>query len=66
MTWMPGWAHRKSHVINSASGAGTGYQVRSPYIAALAATEEMMSIVALMVTQISVISASQMTMEQRC
>ena len=26
--WLTGWQYRKSHVINSASGAGTGYQVR--------------------------------------
>ena len=28
MGWLGGWQYRKSHVINSASGAGTGYQVR--------------------------------------
>ncbi|MGB9672056.1 MAG: DUF2341 domain-containing protein [Candidatus Norongarragalinales archaeon] len=28
MGWLSGWQHRKSHVINSASGAGTNYQVR--------------------------------------
>jgi hypothetical protein len=26
--WLSGWIYRKSHVINSASGAGTNYQVR--------------------------------------
>ncbi|RLI85618.1 MAG: hypothetical protein DRP01_05810, partial [Archaeoglobales archaeon] len=26
--WLSGWQYRKSHVINSASGAGTNYQVR--------------------------------------
>jgi hypothetical protein len=26
--WLLGWGNRKSHVINPASGAGTGYQVR--------------------------------------
>jgi len=26
--WLPGWRYRKSHVINSASGAGTLYQVK--------------------------------------
>jgi hypothetical protein len=26
--WLSGWSYRKSHVINSASGAGTNYQVR--------------------------------------
>jgi hypothetical protein len=26
--WLSGWSYRKSHVINSASGAGTGYQVK--------------------------------------
>jgi len=26
--WLSGWQYRKSHVINSAEGAGTGYQVR--------------------------------------
>ncbi|MFX0069071.1 MAG: DUF2341 domain-containing protein [Candidatus Hodarchaeota archaeon] len=26
--WLPGWSHRKSHVINPGSGAGTGYQVK--------------------------------------
>jgi hypothetical protein len=26
--WLSGWGNRKSHVINPASGAGTGYQVR--------------------------------------
>jgi len=26
--WLSGWQYRKSHVINSASDAGTGYQVR--------------------------------------
>jgi len=26
--WLTGWQYRKSHVINSASGAGTNYQVR--------------------------------------
>jgi hypothetical protein len=28
MGWLTGWKYRKSHVINSASGAGTNYQVR--------------------------------------
>jgi len=28
MGWLGGWQYRKSHVINSASGAGTNYQVR--------------------------------------
>ncbi|MEM3697109.1 MAG: hypothetical protein QXQ94_06380, partial [Candidatus Bathyarchaeia archaeon] len=28
MGWLSGWSYRKSHVINSASGAGTNYQVR--------------------------------------
>jgi len=28
MGWLGGWQYRKSHVVNSASGAGTGYQVR--------------------------------------
>jgi len=27
-SWLTGWQYRKSHVINSASGAGTGYQLR--------------------------------------
>ena len=27
MGWLNGWAYRKSHVINSAEGAGTNYQV---------------------------------------
>jgi len=26
--WLPGFDYRKSHVINSATGAGTGYQVK--------------------------------------
>ncbi|RLI53783.1 MAG: hypothetical protein DRP09_14830 [Candidatus Thorarchaeota archaeon] len=26
--WLSGWQYRKSHVVNSASGAGTNYQVR--------------------------------------
>ena len=26
--WLSGWQYRKSHVINSASGAGTNYQVK--------------------------------------
>ncbi|MHA1223089.1 MAG: DUF2341 domain-containing protein, partial [Candidatus Heimdallarchaeaceae archaeon] len=26
--WLSGWTYRKRHTINSASGAGTGYQVR--------------------------------------
>lgn len=26
--WLIGWAYRKSHIINSASGAGTDYQVK--------------------------------------
>ena len=26
--WFHGWAYRKSHVVNSASGAGTNYQVK--------------------------------------
>jgi hypothetical protein len=26
--WLSGWAYRKSHVINPASGAGTNYQIR--------------------------------------
>jgi hypothetical protein len=26
--WLTGWTYRKSHVINYATGAGTGYQVR--------------------------------------
>jgi hypothetical protein len=26
--WLSGWTYRKSHVINSASGAGTNYQVK--------------------------------------
>jgi len=28
MGWLTGWTYRKSHVINSASGAGTNYQVK--------------------------------------
>ncbi|MEM3699855.1 MAG: DUF2341 domain-containing protein [Candidatus Bathyarchaeia archaeon] len=28
MGWLSGWQYRKSHVINSAGGAGTNYQVR--------------------------------------
>jgi hypothetical protein len=28
MGWLSGWAYRKSHVINPATGAGTGYQVK--------------------------------------
>jgi hypothetical protein len=28
MGWLSGWLYRKSHVINPASGAGTGYQVK--------------------------------------
>lgn len=28
MGWLTGWAKRKSHVLNSATGAGTGYQVK--------------------------------------
>ncbi|MGQ9506524.1 MAG: DUF2341 domain-containing protein [Candidatus Bathycorpusculaceae bacterium] len=28
MGWLSGWQYRKSHVINSANGAGTNYQVR--------------------------------------
>jgi len=28
MAWLSGWNYRKSHVINSASGAGTNYQVK--------------------------------------
>jgi len=28
MGWLEGWLHRKSHVINSASGAGTNYQIK--------------------------------------
>src|SRR3990172_2261025 len=28
MTWLTGWSHRKSHVINSATDAGTDYQVK--------------------------------------
>jgi len=28
MAWLSGWQYRKSHVINSASGAGTNYQVK--------------------------------------
>lgn len=28
MGWLSGWQYRKSHVINSASGAGTNYQVK--------------------------------------
>ncbi len=28
MLWLSGWFYRKSHVINPATGAGTGYQVR--------------------------------------
>jgi hypothetical protein len=28
MGWLSGWSYRKSHVINSASGAGTNYQIR--------------------------------------
>ena len=28
MGWLSGWTYRKSHVINSASGAGTNYQIR--------------------------------------
>jgi len=27
-SWLYGWQHRKSHVINSASGAGTNYQIK--------------------------------------
>ena len=27
-SWLSGWSYRKSHVINSATGAGTNYQVR--------------------------------------
>jgi hypothetical protein len=27
MAWLNGWTYRKSHTINAASGAGTGYQV---------------------------------------
>jgi hypothetical protein len=27
-SWLEGWQYRKSHVINPASGAGTGYQIR--------------------------------------
>jgi len=27
-SWLPGWQYRKSHVINSAAGAGTGYQTK--------------------------------------
>jgi hypothetical protein len=26
--WLSGWSYRKSHVINSASGAGSNYQIR--------------------------------------
>jgi len=26
--WLSGWAYRKSHIINSATGAGTNYQVK--------------------------------------
>jgi hypothetical protein len=26
--WLSGWPYRKSHVINPASGAGTGYQIK--------------------------------------
>ena len=26
--WLAGWSHRKSHVINPASGSGTNYQVK--------------------------------------
>jgi hypothetical protein len=26
--WLSGWAYRKSHIINPASGAGTNYQIR--------------------------------------
>jgi len=26
--WLTGWLYRKSHVLNAASGAGTGYQVK--------------------------------------
>jgi len=28
MAWLSGWQYRKSHVINSASGAGTNYQIK--------------------------------------
>jgi len=28
MAWLSGWNYRKSHVINSASGAGTNYQIK--------------------------------------
>jgi len=28
MAWLTGWTYRKSHVINSANGAGTNYQVK--------------------------------------
>ena len=28
MGWLSGWSYRKSHVVNSASGAGANYQVR--------------------------------------
>ena len=28
MAWLSGWQYRKSHVINSANGAGTNYQVK--------------------------------------
>jgi hypothetical protein len=27
MGWLSGWAYRKSHIINPATGAGTGYQI---------------------------------------
>jgi PKD repeat protein len=27
-SWLTGWANRKSHIINNASGAGTNYQVK--------------------------------------
>jgi len=27
-SWLTGWAYRKSHVINNATGAGTNYQVK--------------------------------------
>ncbi|MEM3589414.1 MAG: hypothetical protein QXN33_00255, partial [Candidatus Bathyarchaeia archaeon] len=26
--WLSGWSYRKRHIINPASGAGTGYQIR--------------------------------------
>jgi len=26
--WLTGWSYRKSHVVNNATGAGTGYQTR--------------------------------------